>query len=105
MNIQIIIVPCQTHARNKQDPDLDTHIFTAVEGINVHVCMYNVSTLKLFPSRIYDSPKRIGKRVTKTGLVASGPEAMPCARIDLGMAMVGFRMTRRMMKMTKHGTC
>lgn len=52
-----------------------------------------------------DSPKRIGKRVTKIGFVVSGPEAMPCARMSRPMAMMGIRMTWRMMKMTKHGTC
>ena len=51
-----------------------------------------------------DSPKRIGKSVTKIGFVVSGPEAIPCARMSRPMAMMGFRMTRRMM-MTKHGTC
>ena len=51
-----------------------------------------------------DSPKRIGKSVTKIGFVVSGPEAIPCARMSRPMAMMGLRMTRRMM-MTKHGTC
>ena len=68
--------------------------------------LYNVhSNYFLHGYMVSDSPKRIGKRVTKIGLVVSGPEAMPCARMSRPMAMVGIRMTRRMMKMTKHGTC
>ena len=51
-----------------------------------------------------DSPKRNGKRVNMIGFVVSGPEAMPCARMSRPMAMMGLRMTWRMM-MTKHGTC
>ena len=82
----------------------------AVERIMSVECIQLYNNVCTFNNFLYgytesDSPKRIGKRVTKIGLVVSGPEAMPCARMSRPMAMVGFRMTRRMMKMTKHGTC
>ena len=101
LNIQIIIVPWLTHARNKPNPDPDTHL----SKVSMYIVLYIYS--KPFPYGYMesDSPKRIGKRVTKIGFVVSGPEAMPCARMSRPMAMMGIRMTWRMMKMTKHGTC